>query len=105
MVANRAAAFLEGAAGKPSGRHFRLGLAPKLTLAFIGLVALVLLVSAALSCWLGYRQAERQAVMIQQEKARDTVGQIEEFVSDIERQLGLDDAAGLGCAAAGAAPL
>jgi signal transduction histidine kinase len=88
VVANRAAAFLEGAAGKPSGRHFRLGLAPKLTLAFIGLVALVLLVSAALSCWLGYRQAERQAVMIQQEKARDTVGQIEEFVSDIERQLG-----------------
>ncbi len=38
--------------------------------------------------WLGYEQAEAVAVRIQQEKANGAAGRIEEFVSDIERQLG-----------------
>ena len=38
--------------------------------------------------WLGYREAEHAAVQIQQEKARDAAARIEEFLSDIEQQLG-----------------
>ncbi|MBV8122058.1 MAG: HAMP domain-containing protein [Alphaproteobacteria bacterium] len=69
-------------------RRFRVGLAVKLALAFIGLISLVLVVSGALDMWLDYREAEKTAVQIQQEKARDAAGQIAEFVKDIEQQLG-----------------
>ena len=64
-----------------------MGLAPKLALAFIGLISLVLVVSGGLSCWLGYREAEGAAIQIQQEKARDAAGRIGEFLNDIERQI------------------
>ncbi|HTV46579.1 MAG TPA: ATP-binding protein [Stellaceae bacterium] len=75
-------------AARPRRRHLQMGLAPKLALAFVGLVSLVLLVSAGLSCWLGFREAEATAVRIQQEKARNTARRIEEFVSGIEEELG-----------------
>ena len=89
MLVNRDAAYtLAGAADKPAGRHFRLGLAVKLALAFIGLVSVVFVVSGALNMWLGYREAEHQAVQIQQEKARDAASRIEEFVSGIQLQIG-----------------
>jgi len=76
------------AAPRYRGRHFRFGLAVKLALAFIGLVSLVLVVSGGLDMWLGFAQAERVGVQMQQEKARDAAGEITEFVSDIETQLG-----------------
>src|SRR5580704_11922612 len=75
--------------GQPaSGRPYRLSLAPKLALAFIGLVTLVLVVNGALSMWLTYNEARRAAVGVQQEKARATAERVEQFVSDIEGQLG-----------------
>jgi two-component system, NtrC family, sensor kinase len=77
-----------GSTDKPASRHFRLGLAVKLALALIGLVSVVFVVSGALNMWLGYREAENAAIQIQQEKARDAAARIEEFVSDIEQQLG-----------------
>ena len=89
MLAKRDAAFgVAGTADKPASRNFRLGLAVKLALAFIGLVSVVLLVSGAINMWLGSREAEDAAIQIQQEKARDAAGRIEEFVSNIEQQLG-----------------
>jgi two-component system, NtrC family, sensor kinase len=89
VLAKRDAAFgVAGTADKPTSRNFRLGLAVKLALAFIGLVSVVLLVSGAINMWLGSREAEAAAIQIQQEKARDAAGRIEEFVSDIEQQLG-----------------
>jgi hypothetical protein len=89
VLARRDAALDLGAAGsRPASRPYRLGLAVKLTLAFVGLVSLVLAVSGGIDMWLGYRQAEHVAVAMQQEKARDAAGRIEEFLSDIEHQLG-----------------
>ena len=88
VVKNDPAFELAGAAVAFAPRRFRLKLAVKLALAFIGLVCLVLFVSAGLDMWLGYEQAENVAVHIQQEKAKDAAGRIEEFVVDIERQLG-----------------
>ncbi|HEY3908655.1 MAG TPA: ATP-binding protein [Stellaceae bacterium] len=89
MLAKDGVAFeVTGAAGQPARRRLRIGLAPKLALAFVGLVSFVLLVSAGLEGWLGYRDAETAAIQIQQEKARDAAGRIEEFVRDIESQIG-----------------
>ena len=89
MLARRDAAIGLGTSDdRPASRPIRLGLAIKLALAFVGLVGLVLAVSGGLDMWLGYRQAEHVAVLMQQEKARDAAARIEEFLSDIEHQLG-----------------
>ncbi len=89
MIAKHDAAFdLAGAKGGPAARYRRLGLAVKLALAFIGLVSLVLVLNGALDMWLGYRDAEDAAVQIQQEKAQHAAQRIEEFLTDIEQQLG-----------------
>jgi two-component system NtrC family sensor kinase len=89
VVADNDAALAVVEPQKPSAsRHFRLGLAAKLAIAFIGLVSLVLAVSGGLDMWLGYDQAEDAAIQIQQEKARDAARRITEFISDIEQQLG-----------------
>ncbi len=89
MLAKRDAAFHATEPGdKPASRQFRLGLAVKLALAFIGLVSLVLVVSGGLDMWLGYYAAEDAAVEVQQEKARDAARDIEKFVAEIEQQLG-----------------
>ncbi|MGH7117338.1 MAG: cache domain-containing protein, partial [Stellaceae bacterium] len=88
MLARNDAAFeVTGTAGRALRRRLRMGLAPKLALAFIGLISLALVVSGGLSCWLGYREAENAAIQIQQEKARDAAGRIAEFLNDIERQI------------------
>jgi two-component system, NtrC family, sensor kinase len=76
------------AAGAPARRRLRIGLALKLALAFVGLVSLVLVVNGSVDMWLGYRAAEHAAVQIQQEKARDAARRIEQFVAEIERQIG-----------------
>ncbi len=89
MLARRDVAVdVIGAAARPARRHRRLGLAVKLALAFIGLVSLVLVVSGALDMWLGYREAEDAAVQIQQEKAQHAARGIEQFVAEIEHQIG-----------------
>ena len=89
MLARRGIAFeVTGAAGKPARLRLRMGLAPKLALAFIGLVSFVLVINGAADMWLGYREAERTAVQIEQEKARAAAQRIDEFVTDIEQQIG-----------------
>jgi two-component system, NtrC family, sensor kinase len=89
VLARDGVAFeVTGAAGKPARRHLRIGLAPKLALAFVGLVSLVLVVNGSVDMWLGYREAESAAVQIQQEKAQATATRIGQFVAEIEQQIG-----------------
>jgi two-component system, NtrC family, sensor kinase len=77
------------AAGKrPAYPRLRLGLARKLALAFVGLVSFVLLVNGGIDMWLGYRQVEATAMRMQQQQARSTAARIEEFIADIEQQIG-----------------
>src|SRR5580700_2358885 len=66
----------------------RLGLAGKLALAFVGLVICVLAVNGALSMWLSYNEARRAAVRVQQEKAEAAAERVEQFITEIEGQLG-----------------
>jgi signal transduction histidine kinase len=75
-------------AGEQTRRRLRMGLALKLALAFVGLVSVVLLVNGILDMWLGYSEAERAAIVTQQEKAQAAAQRIEEFVNEIEQQLG-----------------
>jgi two-component system, NtrC family, sensor kinase len=89
VVADDNAALVTAGGGQPSAsRHFRLGLAANLPIAFIGLVSLVLAISGGLDMWLGYDQAEDAAIQLHQIKARMAAGRITEFISDIEQQLG-----------------
>jgi two-component system NtrC family sensor kinase len=89
VLAREGVAFeVTGAAGKPARRRLRMGLAVKLALAFVGLVSLVLVVNGSFDMWLGYREAENAAVRMQQEKAQGAARRIEQFVSEIERQIG-----------------
>jgi two-component system, NtrC family, sensor kinase len=76
------------AASQPVRRHLRMGLAPKLALAFVGLVSFVLVLNGSVSMWLGYREAENAAAQIEQEKTQDAARRIDEFVSEIEQQIG-----------------
>jgi hypothetical protein len=70
------------------GHLWRLPLAAKLAFAFIGLVALVLLVNGAVEAWLGYTQAKRAALEVQAEKARSAADRVDEFLSEIQTVLG-----------------
>jgi two-component system, NtrC family, sensor kinase len=88
LARNDAAFEVTTAAGRGARRRMRMGLAAKLALAFVGLVSLVLVVSAVVSSWLGYYQAESAAIRIQQEKAQDAAQWISHVVEDVEDQLG-----------------
>jgi GAF domain-containing protein/HAMP domain-containing protein len=65
------------------GRLFR-----KYVLLFIGLVSFVLLVNSALDFWFTYDENKAALFLIQQEKAGSAARRIEQFVDEIERQLG-----------------
>ena len=67
----------------PRGRLFR-----KYVVLFVALVSFVLLVNAALHFWFSYNENKSAAFRIQQEKAGSAARRIEEFVDEIERQLG-----------------
>src|SRR5260221_9433876 len=71
-----------GAQG-PRGRLFR-----KYVLLFIGLVSFVLLLNSALDFWFTYDENKAALFLIQQEKAGSAARRINEFVDEIERQLG-----------------
>ncbi len=89
MLARHGVTFgVTGTAGSPPRRRLRMGLAVKLAVAFLGLVSLVLIVDGSIAMWLGYRTAERAAILMQQVKAQDAARQIEQFISGIERQIG-----------------
>ncbi|MBV9376533.1 MAG: HAMP domain-containing protein, partial [Alphaproteobacteria bacterium] len=67
----------------PRGRLFR-----KYVVLLVALVSLVLLVNAGLHFWFSYNENKTAAFRIQQEKARSAAHRIEEFIDEIERQLG-----------------
>jgi hypothetical protein len=71
-----------------TGRIWRLPLAAKLAFAFIGLVALVLLVNGAVEAWLGYTRARSTALEVQAEKALSAADRVDEFLSEIQTVLG-----------------
>ncbi len=77
-----------GAAGQPARRRLRMGLAPKLVLAFIGLASFVLVVNGSIDLWLAYREAENAAIRMEQEDAGNAAQRIAHVVDDVEEQLG-----------------
>src|ERR1700719_3644348 len=70
-------------ASPPRGRLFR-----KYVLLIVGLVSLVLLLNSALDFWFSYEENKAALFRIQQEKAGSAARRIEQFVDEIERQLG-----------------
>jgi signal transduction histidine kinase len=66
----------------------RLSLAQKFAIAFLGLVAAVLVINGAIDMAFTYRDARAQAVQVQQEKADAASAQVVQFVTEIEQQLG-----------------
>ena len=72
-----------GVTAQPRGRLFR-----KYVLLIVGLVSLVLLLNSALDFWFSYDENKAALFRIQQEKAGAAAHRIEQFVDEIERQLG-----------------
>src|SRR3984893_13927989 len=70
-------------ASAPRGRLFR-----KYVLLIVGLVSFVLLINSALDFWFSYDENKAALFRIQQEKAGSAARRIEQFVDEIERQLG-----------------
>ena len=67
----------------PRGRLFR-----KYVLFFLGLVAVALLVNGGFDFWFGYQENKAALIRVQQEKADAAAQRIEEFIEEIERQIG-----------------
>lgn len=65
-----------------------LSLAQRLTLAFLGLVAAVLLVNGSISMWFAYQEATAAAVRVEQEKADAAADRVAQFVAELEQQIG-----------------
>ncbi|TGD97336.1 GAF domain-containing protein [Methylobacterium nonmethylotrophicum] len=76
------------ASREPARAARRIPLAVKLAIALVGLVTVVLLVNGAVNLLLNYDEAKRNAVRVQQEKARSAAERIDGFVSEIEGQIG-----------------
>src|SRR6516162_9565781 len=60
----------------------------KYAAALVGLVSLVLLVNGLLNVWFSYNEARDAAIRLQHEKADAAAQHIEEFISEIEKQIG-----------------
>lgn len=65
-----------------------LSLAQRLTLAFLGLVAAVLLVNGSISMWFAYREATEAAVRVEQEKADAAADRVAQFIAELVQQIG-----------------
>lgn len=63
-------------------------LARRLTLAFLGLVAAVLAVNGSISMWFAYREATAAAIRIEQEKADAAADRVQQFIAELEQQIG-----------------
>ena len=66
----------------------RGGLFLKYAVALVGLVTFVLAMNGAVDAWFTYRDAKDALVRIQDEKAVAAAQRIEQFVAEIERQIG-----------------
>ncbi|TMJ45754.1 MAG: HAMP domain-containing histidine kinase, partial [Alphaproteobacteria bacterium] len=60
----------------------------KYATALVGLVSLVLLINGSLNLWFSYDEATNAAVRLQREKAVAAAQRIEEFIAEIEKQIG-----------------
>src|ERR1700737_1813544 len=82
----------DGAAGArqrvPARRGPRRRLFAKYAAALVGLVSLVLLINGSLNLWFSYNEATDAAVRLQREKAVAAAQRIEEFIAEIEKQIG-----------------
>ena len=65
----------------------RTGLFGRYVVSFVGLVVLVLAVNGALETWFMYRETTQLIANSQSDKADATARRIEQFVSEIERQI------------------
>ena len=81
---NRAAA--EGGRAPKVGPRRRLF--TKYAFALVGLVSLVLMANGLLNVWFSYNEAKDAAVRLQREKADAAAQHIEEFIAEIEKQIG-----------------
>ena len=72
----------------PSGTPPRRRLFRKYALLFIALVGAALLVNSSFDFWFSYQENKASLVRIQQEKAAAAARRIEEFIGEIERQIG-----------------
>jgi signal transduction histidine kinase len=77
-----------GIAAAAPGTPPRRRLFRKYALLVIALVATALLVNSCFDFWFSYRENKAALVRIQQEKAEAAARRIEEFVGEIERQIG-----------------
>ena len=60
----------------------------KYAAALVGLVSLILLANGLLNVWFSYHEAKDAAVRLQREKADAAAQRIEEFIAEIEKQIG-----------------
>jgi signal transduction histidine kinase len=60
----------------------------KYFLSLVGLVVLVLLINGVVDSWLAYNQAKKAAIQLQAEKAVAAAQRTEQFIAEIERQIG-----------------
>ncbi|MGE5268520.1 MAG: GAF domain-containing protein [Thiohalocapsa sp.] len=84
-----APAWNVAAAGAPSSPAPRRGrLFRKYALLFIALVGATLLITSAFDFWFSYQENKAALIHVQQEKAQAAAGRIEDFIGEIERQIG-----------------
>jgi signal transduction histidine kinase len=69
------------------GLFRRRGIFSKFVVSFVGLVVLVLVVNGGLETWFMYRETTQILAKAQSEKATATANRIDQFLSDIERQI------------------
>ena len=60
----------------------------KYAAALVGLVGLVLLVNGILNVWFSYHEARDAAIRLQHEKADAAARRIEDYIAEIEKQIG-----------------
>ena len=65
-----------------------ISLAQRLALAFLGLVAAVLVVNGSISMLFAYREATEAAVRVEQEKADAAAERVGQFIAELEQQIG-----------------
>ena len=68
-------------------RRWWKGLFGKYVISFVGLVVILLVVNGGLESWFMYRDTTDLLVKAQAEKANATAQRIEQFVSEVERQI------------------
>jgi Tfp pilus assembly protein PilN len=82
-VTSSRAAAPSSSVSHPRGRLLR-----KYALWFIALVGVALVVNSALDFWFSYQENKAALLRVQQEKADSAARRIDQFIDEIERQIG-----------------